>query len=210
MEDGDRYNLQQRTANNGKVRPEHAAMHGITLPPSYPFWEEFYPPNGWNCRCNVVQVRKSMTPATDHDEAMALGELATCKETKRMFRFNPGKKEKFVPDYNPYTISRCRDCDIAKGKLNTTKPFIPDNEMCTVCKPLHACYEHRDIEIKHGRGTILINRMVNHNESDYSKLYEIAEYFANDGAMVELTSNMPRPSKFKYECVYGDLVGTKY
>ena len=40
MEDGDRYNLQYRTANDGKVRPEHATMHGITLPPSYPFWEE--------------------------------------------------------------------------------------------------------------------------------------------------------------------------
>ena len=210
MEDGDRYNLQYRTANDSKVRPEHAAMHGITLPLSDPFWEEFYPPNGWNCRCNVVQVRKSKYPATNHDEAMALGELATGKDSKGIFRFNPGKEEKCVPDYNPYTISRCRDCDIAKGKLNTAKPFIPDNEMCAACKLLHACYEQRDIEIKHGRGTILINRMVNHNDSDYSKLYEIAEYFANDGAIVELTPKMSRPSKFKYECIYEDLIGTKY
>ena len=44
MEDGDRYNLQYRTANDGKVRPEHATMHGITLPPSDPFWEEFTHP----------------------------------------------------------------------------------------------------------------------------------------------------------------------
>lgn len=75
MEDDDRYNLQYRTANDGKVHPEHATVHGITLPPSYPFWEEFYPPNGWNCQCNVVQVRKSKYPATDHEEAMALGGL---------------------------------------------------------------------------------------------------------------------------------------
>ena len=40
MEDGDRYNLQYRTANDSKVRPEHVAMRGITLPPSYSFWEE--------------------------------------------------------------------------------------------------------------------------------------------------------------------------
>ena len=40
MEDGDRYNLQYRMANDGKVCPKHAAMHGITLPPSYPLWEE--------------------------------------------------------------------------------------------------------------------------------------------------------------------------
>ena len=30
------------------------------------------------------------------------------------------------------------------------------------------------------------------------------------GDIVELTPKMTRPSKFKYECVYGDLIGTKY
>ena len=37
-EDGDRYNLQYRTAGDSKVRPEHAALNGVTLPPSDPFW----------------------------------------------------------------------------------------------------------------------------------------------------------------------------
>lgn len=138
MVDGDRYNLQYRTAGDGKVRPEHAALHNVTLPPSDPFWEEFYPPNGWNCRCNVVQVRKSKYPATDHDEAMSLGELATGKDTKGIFRFNSGIEQKSVPDYNPYTISRCRECDIAKGKLKLAKQLIPDNELCAACNLIHA------------------------------------------------------------------------
>lgn len=137
MEDGDRYHLQYRTANDGKVRPEHAALHNVTLPPSDPFWEEFYPPNGWNCRCSVVQVRKSKYPATDHDEAMSLGELATGKDTKGIFHFNSGKERKTVPDYNPYTIRRCRDCDIAKGKLKLA--FVPENELCEACAILHKC-----------------------------------------------------------------------
>lgn len=141
-EDGDRYNLQYRTANDGKVRPEHAALHGVTLPLSDPFWEEFYPPNGWNCRCTVVQVRKAKYPATDHEEAMSIGELATGKDTKGIFRFNSGKEEKTVPDYNPYTISRCRDCDIAKGKLKLA--FVPDNELCEACKILHKCVGDRE------------------------------------------------------------------
>ena len=141
MEDGDRYNLQYRTANDGKVRPEHAAMHGITLPMSDPFWEEFYPPNGWNCRCTVVQVRKSKYPATDHEEAMTLGELATGKDTKGIFRFNPGKEQKSVPDYNPYTIRKCRDCDIAKGKLKLA--FVPDNELCAACEILRQLQQQR-------------------------------------------------------------------
>ncbi len=136
-EDGDRYNLQYRTANDSKVRPEHAALNGVTLPPSDPFWEEYYPPNGWNCRCTVVQVRKSKYPATPHEEAMALGEEALQRDTKGIFHFNPGKEDKTVPDYNPYTIRRCRDCDIAKGKLKLA--FAPDNEVCAACKLLHKC-----------------------------------------------------------------------
>ena len=141
-EDGDRYNLQYRTAGDGKVRPEHAALNGVTLPPSDPFWEEYYPPNGWNCRCTVVQVRRSKYPATPHDEAMALGEEALQLDTKGIFHFNPGKEDKTVPDYNPYTIRRCRDCDIAKGKIKLAK-FIPENELCAACKYLRTCLEHK-------------------------------------------------------------------
>lgn len=135
-EDGDRYYLQYRTAGDGKVRPEHAALNGVTLPPSDPFWEEYYPPNGWNCRCTVVQVRKSKYPATPHDEAMALGEEALQRDTKGIFHFNPGKEDKTVPDYNPYTIRRCRDCDIAKGKIKLAR-FVPENELCQACLILH-------------------------------------------------------------------------
>lgn len=140
-EDGNRYNLQYRTAGDTKVRPEHAALHGVTLPMSDPFWEEFFPPNGWNCRCTVVQVRKSKYPVTDHDEAMSLGELATGKDSKGIFRFNPGKEQKTVPDYNPYTIKRCRDCDIAKGKLKLA--FVPENELCAACELLQKCAGNR-------------------------------------------------------------------
>lgn len=137
MEDGDSYYLQYRTAKDGKVRPEHAALHGVTLPITDPFWEEYYPPNGWNCRCTVVQVRKSKYPETPHDEAMELGAEATGKDTKGIFHFNPGIEKKTMPDYNPYTIKRCRDCDIAKGKLKLA--FVPDNEICAVCELLNRC-----------------------------------------------------------------------
>mgnify|MGYP001386538746 CR=1 FL=1 len=143
IEDGDRYNLQYRTAHDGKVRPAHAALHGVTLPVTDSFWDEYYPPNGWNCRCTVVQVRKSKYPATPHDEAMALGEEALQRDSKGIFHFNAGKEQKTVPDYNPYTIRRCRDCDVAKGKLKLAKPFVPDNELCAVCKFLRSCNEHK-------------------------------------------------------------------
>ena len=141
MQDSDRYNLQYRTQRDKKVRPEHAALDRVTLPVTDSFWKEFYPPNGWNCRCTVVQVRKSKYPETPHDEAMALGEEATGKDTKRIFRFNPGIEQKSFPDYNPYTIKRCKDCDVANGKIELA--FIPDNELCAACRILHECVGDR-------------------------------------------------------------------
>ncbi|MCQ2147660.1 MAG: phage head morphogenesis protein [Bacteroidales bacterium] len=136
MEDGERYNLQYRTQKDNKVRPEQSALDGVTLPPSDPFWQEYFPPNGWNCRCTVVQVRKSKYPVTSHAEAMERGQEATGKDTRGIFRFNPGIEQKTVPDYNPYTIKRCKDCDIA-SKLAA---FIPDNEVCAACQLVRSCY----------------------------------------------------------------------
>lgn len=121
------------------MRPEHAALNRVTLPITDSFWETFFPPNGWNCRCTVVQVRKSKYEPTDHDEAMSRGDAATGKDTRGLFRFNPGIQQKAMPDYNPYTIQKCRDCDIAKGKFSLAKPFIPDNEVCAACEILHKC-----------------------------------------------------------------------
>ncbi len=140
--DGDRYNLQYRTMRDGRVRPEHEALHGVTLPITDKFWEEFYPPNGWNCRCSVVQVRKSKYPTTPHDEAMALGDLALQTDSKGMFRFNAGAERKTVPDYNPYTISRCRNCDIAKGKTTLAKVPVPESELCEACQIVRAMKEN--------------------------------------------------------------------
>lgn len=144
VKDGDRYNLQYRTQRDDHIRPEHAALDRVTLPPSDPFWRDFYPPNGWNCRCDVVQVLKSRYPATPHEEAMRLGEEALRHDTKGIFRFNAGMERKSVPDYNPYTIRRCSTCPVAKGsKGGKLAAFIPDNEVCRACRYLHSCLEYR-------------------------------------------------------------------
>lgn len=178
MQDGDRYNLQYRTQRDEKVRPEHAALDRVTLPMSDPFWEEYYPPNGWNCRCTVVQVRKTKYPETPHDEAMALGAEATGKDTKGIFRFNPGIEQKTFPDYNPYSIRRCRDCDIAKGKLKLA--FIPDNEVCAACKLVRQCFEGktRKSELKR----IEENRKL-YDKLSKDKRYKDVEFDPETGAL---------------------------
>ena len=137
-EDGDRYNLQYRTVGDDHVRHEHAALNGTTLPFSDTFWDSYYPPNGWNCRCTVVQVRKTKYPETPREEAYRRGAEALANDTRGMFRFNPGKQRKAMPDYNPYSIRRCNDCDLAKG--TTSLGFVPENELCAVCRLVRQCY----------------------------------------------------------------------
>ena len=100
--DGDRYNLQYRTAGDELVRAEHQALHNTTLPPDDPFWTQFTPPNGWNCRCTVVQVRKNRYPESDSAKATEIGETITADPKMQMFRFNPGKELKLYPDKHPY------------------------------------------------------------------------------------------------------------
>lgn len=101
-QDGDKYNLQYRTAGDDKVREEHALLHGTTLPPSDPFWERFYPPNGWNCRCTVVQVRKNKYPLSDPELANKRGENCTDGIKRQIFRYNAGKTLELFPPKHPY------------------------------------------------------------------------------------------------------------
>ena len=41
------------------TRPSHAMMHGKVLPIDDKFWDSFYPPNGFNCRCQAYAITAS-------------------------------------------------------------------------------------------------------------------------------------------------------
>lgn len=100
--DGDRYDLQYRTAQDDRVREDHAILHGTTLPPSDPFWSLYLPPNGWNCRCTAVQVRKGKYPQSDPALSMLRGNNCTEAAKQQIFRFNPGKDLQLFPPKHPY------------------------------------------------------------------------------------------------------------
>jgi SPP1 gp7 family putative phage head morphogenesis protein len=103
-----RYMLQYRTADDTRVRDTHKSLHNVTLPKEDPFWNSFYPPNGWRCRCTVVEVLKDKYEASESDKSIKAGEKATTeigkdgKNRLEIFRFNPGKEQKLMPPKHPY------------------------------------------------------------------------------------------------------------
>lgn len=137
-QDGDRYDLQYRTAGDDKVRAEHSALNGTTLPPSDKFWSEFYPPNGWGCRCQAVQVRKGKYTTSNSDKAIERGREMTAKPSEKIFRTNAGKTKKVFPDKHPNFPKGCGDC-----KLKLSLDFKPDRDICKACEILHKCVEDK-------------------------------------------------------------------
>ena len=61
----DRPWLRYFAVRDGRTRPDHLAWHGTVLRWDDPWWETYYPPNGWRCRCLVQQF--------DDDDLEAFG-----------------------------------------------------------------------------------------------------------------------------------------
>ena len=195
-QDGERYDLQYRTAGDGLVRPEHAALDGITMPMDDPFWNEYYPPNGWNCRCTVVQVLKDKYPETQHDDAMSLGEKATADDKKGMFRFNPGMQQRTVPAYNPYTISKCKNCKFGKN-IKLAAGGISGSQLCAAC------------EIVRNKQANRINKRP--TTSEFASLTKKAKDWANSNLdAIDIGGNPSRRTMVKSSDGHNIGVGTTF
>jgi len=49
-------NLKYETAGDGAVRASHKKLDGVIRPKSDPFWQTYFPPNDYGCRCDVQEV----------------------------------------------------------------------------------------------------------------------------------------------------------
>jgi hypothetical protein len=61
---GKLHGLQYVTRDDGQVRWNHKAMHGVIQPINSEFWEVWLPLNGFNCRCYPRIITKAQA-ATD-------------------------------------------------------------------------------------------------------------------------------------------------
>lgn len=48
---------------DSRTRPLHRAWHGLIFPVDHSFWRDHFPPNGWRCRCTVIQLSQRQLDA---------------------------------------------------------------------------------------------------------------------------------------------------
>jgi SPP1 gp7 family putative phage head morphogenesis protein len=59
--------LMYDAVDDDRVRDEHAAWDGTILPADDPWWNAHMPPNGWNCRCGVVQLSEAQAKEAGYE-----------------------------------------------------------------------------------------------------------------------------------------------
>lgn len=189
---------------------DHRPFWNTVLPVDHPFWDKHRPGDRWNCKCDLTSTDEPETDVQDDD--------GTNKDKpQRGLEDNPGKTQAVFSDSHPYFPKDCRHCDFYKPtvKARLTHFFTARAKDCFNCPYINGCIEKTtgqpDEEvIKYGEGTVRISSLINRSDSDFYKLMQVAQAFAQKGSTVRLTPKMSRPPKFQYECFYQDLIGTRF
>lgn len=50
------WGYQYSAIGDARTRPSHAALDGMILPVDHELWQTHFPPNGWACRCQAIEI----------------------------------------------------------------------------------------------------------------------------------------------------------
>lgn len=167
-------NLKYKTQEDKRVRDTHIPLNNIIRPIDDKFWDVAYPPNGWRCRCFVVQT--SEKPTDDKDMP-----VITDKDIRPEFRINVGKtgqvfKESDLHDGKPHPYFA-----LAKENNDIRKAF----ELAKLTYAPHTIYKGRN------GGKVMLNIFADRKDllSNYRSAKKIVDELGID---VILRPNLDR------------------
>lgn len=102
--------LKYQTVGDDRVRNEHRALDGVIRKIDDTFWSTHYPPNGWGCRCDVVQLATSSAKQTEHIPDVPINP---------MFRTNLAATGLVYPAGHPYYEG------VPQGELRKALAYLP-------------------------------------------------------------------------------------
>lgn len=139
--------LQYQTVGDDNVRHEHRLLDGIIRKIVDPFWSTHYPPNGWGCRCDVVQLASSSAHETEKDRIPNV-------PIPSMFRTNLGEQGLVFPKGHPYYEG------IPKETLQKAVASLPNDVAYQTVYKSETTGKTVDMHIMHGAGEAAKNTQV--------------------------------------------------
>jgi SPP1 gp7 family putative phage head morphogenesis protein len=106
--------LRYDTAGDERVRSSHKALDGIIKPVDSKFWDTHAAPNGWNCRCELLQENEAIeTPDED---------IETPEDIPESMQFNPGKQKVLFSPEHPYFVVDDQFSGLRDNNFNLPEP----------------------------------------------------------------------------------------
>ena len=87
--------LQYQAVMDSNTREDHAKLNGVRKRVDDPFWDIYMPPNGWGCRCEVIQLPSSAAKETPSEKIIP-------PAVPKMFQINFGKRGIVFPQGHAY------------------------------------------------------------------------------------------------------------
>jgi len=86
------------------TRPSHAAQHDRVFHHLHPFWNEWYPPNGFFCYCHV----RTLSERQIHERGLTEQKIGVDERPDDGWRYNVGETglDAWKPDLNRYPNER--------------------------------------------------------------------------------------------------------
>lgn len=108
--------LEYQTQGDARVRPTHVELDGITRPVDDVFWDSYYPPNGWRCRCYTISHGDGDKPISD------MRGFKQPNDVPDLFLMNSGKDKLIFSKDHPYFEIKRGDKDLALNNFNLPMP----------------------------------------------------------------------------------------
>ena len=91
--------LVYKSQDDSKVRNNHKSLHNVAKHIHDSFWVTNHPPNGWNCRCYILQAKNTDGFLTEPES------YPSDDDQPIAFQFNAGKEKKIWNDKHPYFMN---------------------------------------------------------------------------------------------------------
>lgn len=158
-------NLEYVRTRSTNPNDDHLKLVGTVLPIDDPFWNIWYPPNKWNCKCSVKQTDKEPTDAPE-----------ILPEIDKNFAFHPGKTGQ---------LFNIKNTEYIKSVPAALQPKLIKEAKKTVNNDIIAELEEMQIYKSKSGGKVTAHPLAINN-SDFDDNLSVARSLANKGHRLQM------------------------